>query len=77
MNGWFRDRISSAHYDIRTRLVRVDGQPLTTALNSETADAILTDAGYWLIGDWLSANLGFARLVAKRAAVAADGGDRA
>lgn len=75
MNGWSRDRISSAHYDQRRRIVSVDGRPLASAPSSEIADVILTNAGYELIGDWLSANLGLARLVAKRAEVTADGCD--
>ena len=75
MNDRLRDCISSAHYDLRARMVRVDGRPLTTASSSEVADEILTNAGYELIGDWLLANLGFARLVAKCAEVVADGDD--
>jgi hypothetical protein len=75
VNSWPCDHISSAHYDFRRRTVSVDGQSLATAPSSEIADAILTNAGYELIGDWLSANLGFARLVAKRAEVVADGKD--
>ena len=75
MNRSPGDRIRSAHYDFQRRTVRVDGDPLATAPNSESADAILTDAGYELIGDWLPANLGLARLVAKRAQVTADGSD--
>jgi hypothetical protein len=72
MDGRSGDRISSAHYELRARLIRVDGRPLTTAPNSEIADMILTDAGYTLVGDWLSANLGFTRLVTKRADAVAD-----
>lgn len=69
--------IIAAHYDFRKRMISVDGRPLTAAPSSEIADAILTNAGYELIGDWLSANLGFVRLVTKRAEVATDGGEPA
>jgi hypothetical protein len=67
VNGGACDGVGSAHYEVRTRLVRVDGQPLATAPSSEIADEILTNAGYVLVGDWLSANLGLARLVTRRA----------
>jgi hypothetical protein len=61
-----------AHWSTQAGVISVDGNPLATVSDTQVADAVLGNAGYELIGEWMPTNLGSCRLVVLRK-VASDG----